>query len=51
MTVVWNVENLKVPHKDLFEATRLAEYLIDIYGGREENLGKVHNYLGIDLDY
>ena len=51
MTVVWHVEDLKVSHKDHFEFTRLAEYLTDIYGGLKVYRGKLHDYLGMDLDY
>ena len=52
ITVTWHVDDLKVSHENLFEVTKFACYLQSIYG---ENLtvkrGKVHNYLGMDLDF
>ena len=51
MIVTWHVDNLKVSHKDSFEITKFACWLSEIYG---EDLtvhrGKVHDYLGMDLD-
>ena len=49
MTVVWHFRYLKVSHKDSFEATRLALYLTNIYGGMKVNHGKVQEYLGMKL--
>ena len=51
ITLVWHVANLKVSHKDSFEATRLAAYLTYIHGGLKVNRGKLHDYLGMDLYY
>ena len=51
MTVVCHVNDLKVSHKDSFEVTRLAAYLNDICGDLKANQGKVHDYLGMYLDY
>jgi hypothetical protein len=52
MTVTWHVDNLKVLHKDPAEIRKFTNYLAVIYG---KNLtvhrGKIHNYLGMDLDY
>ena len=50
LTVIWNVEILKVSHKDPFEVTRLVGYQNDIYGGLKVYYGEVHDYLGIYLD-
>ena len=51
MTLVSHINNLKVSHKDPFEVTRLASYMNDIYVGLKVNRGKLHNYLGMDIDY
>ena len=52
MTVAWHVDDLKVSHKDLFEITKFATYLSSIYGPKlSVKRGKVHDYLGMDLDY
>ena len=52
MTVVWHVDDLKISHKNPWEITKFAKYLAKIYG---ENItvhrGKVHDYLGMTLDY
>ena len=51
ITVVWNVNNLKVSRKEPFEVTILSTYLTEIYGVLKVNFGKLHEYLGIDLYY
>ena len=52
MTLVWNVDNIKVSHKDLFEVTKFSQYLFTIYGNKlKVHSGNIHNYLGIYLDY
>ena len=52
MTVTWHVDDLKVSHKDPFEITKFATYLSSIYGKKlSVKRGKVHDYLGMDLDY
>ena len=35
----------------IFEVTRFTSYLNEIYGGIKVSCGKVHDYLGMDLDY
>ena len=51
-TVTWHIDDLKVSHKDPFKITKFATYLLSIYGKKlSVKRGKVHNYLGIDLDY
>ena len=42
ITVVWNVNNLKVSRKEPFEVTILSTYLTEIYVGLEVDFGKVH---------
>ena len=51
MKVVWHVDDLKVSHKSEFDITRFADYLISIYGGLSSSGGKVHDYLGTNLDF
>ena len=52
LTVTWHVDDLKVSHVYPFQVTRFAEYLASIYGEKlTVNRGKVHDYLGMDLDF
>ena len=52
MTVTWHVDDLISAHVDPLENTKFGVYLSDIYG---DNItikrGKVHDYLGMDLDF
>ena len=52
MTVIWHVDDLKIPCEDDFEITKLWSYLNKLYGGIVKiNRGAKHEYLGMDLDY
>ena len=52
MTVTWHFDDLKVSHKDPFEITKFTHYLSLQYGKKlTVKCGKVHDYLGMDLDY
>ena len=51
MTIVWHADDLKVSHKNVFEITKLAGYQDNIYPGLQVNCGKVHDYLGMNLDF
>ena len=52
MTVTWHVDDLKIPHKDSREVTKFIKRFGDIYGDRMTvHRGKVHDYLGMDLDF
>ena len=57
MTVTWHVDDLKVSHKDQKAIDDFATWLRGKYEWKEQGLflthhkGKVHDYLGIDLDY
>ena len=51
MTVVFNVDDLKVSHGKSFEITNFAGYLSSIYGGLTVYRGEVHDYLGMYLNY
>ena len=54
MTVVWHVEYRKIFHKNGDTVDALIKKLSEQYG-KEEDLkthrGKVHEYLGMKLDY
>ena len=52
MTVTWHVDDLKISHKDPAEVTKFILSLGKIYGPKMTvSRGKVHDYLGMDLDY
>ena len=52
MTVLWHVDDLKVSHVDPWDITKLSMYLQGIYGSKlVVHRGKVHDYLGMDLDF
>jgi hypothetical protein len=52
MTITWHVDDLKVLHVDPFQITKFAAYLASIYSnGLVVHHGKVHNYLGMDLNF
>ena len=52
MTVTWHVDDLKVSHQSPFEITKFSTYLSSIYGVKlTVKRGKVHDYLGMDLDF
>ena len=49
---VWYVDDLEVSHNDPFEVTKFATYLSIMYGKKLIfQRGKVHDYIGMDLDY
>ena len=52
MTVTWHVDYLKLSHKDRLEVTKCLQIFDLIYGGlMTVYRGKVHDYLGMDLDF
>ena len=52
MTVCLHVDNLKVSHVDLSEVTKFGQWLNKTYRiAVAEHLGKVHDYLGMILDF
>lgn len=51
MTVVWHVDDLKVSHMDPARVTKFCEWIQTIYGPCKVDRGKVHEYLGMNLDY
>ena len=51
ITVTWHVDDLKVSHNDPFGITKFPHYLSLQYGKKlTDKRGKVHEYLGMDLD-
>ena len=51
MTITWHVDDLKVSHKKPKRIDELDEYLNVINGKITIKRGKVHDYLGICMDY
>ena len=51
MAVVWHIYYFVVSLLDSFEITKIDLYLYNIYQGFMFHIGKVHEYLGMDLDY
>ena len=52
MTVTWHVDDLKVTHMNSNEVTKCIKNFKKIYGNRMTvHRGKVHDYLGTDLDF
>ncbi len=52
MTITWHVDDLKVSHVNPFQITKFAAYLAAIYGnGLVVHRGKIHDYLGMDLNF
>ena len=51
MTVVWNVNDLKVSHKNPWEITKLAKWLSSIYGDIKIQRGTTLEYLWMNLYY
>ena len=52
MTVIWHVDDLKISHMDSNEVIKCIEHFKKIYSNRMTvHCGKVHEYLGMDLDF
>jgi hypothetical protein len=52
MTVCWHVDDLNVSHVDPSKMTKFGQWLITTFGVTvTEHRGKVHNYLGMIIDY
>ena len=49
ITVVWHIYELKVSYIDSFEIAKFACYVDKIYGVLAVKIGKLYNYLGVDL--
>ncbi len=53
-TILWHVDDLKISHEDYDVVTDIIEKLSKTYGKLDPitiNRGKVHDYLGMTLDY
>ena len=53
-TIVWHVDDAKISHKDPNVVTAIIALLNEKYGELQEvteNRGKLHDYLGMTLDY
>jgi hypothetical protein len=52
MTICWHFDNLKVSHMDPAKVTNFGQWLSATYGiAVAEHRGKVHDYLGMMLDF
>ena len=52
MTVTWNVDDLKIYHKNSLEVTNFLHHFVQIYGERMTvHRVKVHDYVVMDLDF
>ena len=52
MNVTWHVDDLNISHKDILEVTKFLHHFGQIYGEHMTiHRGKVHDYLGMDLDF
>ena len=52
MTVRWHVDDLMISHVNKGEILKFVRCIKDIYGDNlVENVGKVHDYLGMTFDY
>jgi hypothetical protein len=48
----WHVDDLMISHVDKGEILKIVKCIKDIYGDNLiENVGKVHDYLGMTFDY
>ena len=51
MTITWHVDDLKISHVDATKVTAVIEWFKTIYGNVRVSRGKVHDYLGMNLDF
>jgi hypothetical protein len=51
LTVLWHVDDLKMSHMEYDEVTSMINWLKGIYRDMKVSRGKVHDYLGMPLDY
>ena len=50
MTIMWNIDDVKVSYSDHAEVKRFVDSLIKLYGDIKARHGNHHEYLGTDLD-
>ena len=51
MTIVWNVDDLKISHVNRFEVTNMLCILDSLYPGLKVKRGRIHTYLGMEMDF
>ena len=52
MTIRWHVDDLMISHLKQEEIMQVVQQIKDIYGENlKENVGTVHDYLGMTFDY
>ncbi len=51
LTVIWHVDDLKISHVEQSEVTKFIDWLGTKYSNLTVHQGKVHDYLGMDLDF
>ena len=51
MTITWHVDDLKISHIDAKEVTKRIDWFKSIYGKVKVSRGKLHQYLGMDMDF
>eukprot|EP00957_Ditylum_brightwellii_P009612 724568-Ditylum_brightwellii.AAC.1 len=51
MTICWHVDDLKISHVNSREVTKMLKILENKYRKMKTTRGKVHDYLGMTLDY
>ena len=50
-TVIWHVDDLKISHVNPTVVTEVLKNLEKVYGKLSVTRGKIHNYLGMVLDF
>ena len=50
-TVCWHMDDLKISCVDANEVTKMIQWLESEYGDMHGSSGKIHDYLGMCLDY
>jgi hypothetical protein len=50
-TIIWHIDDLKMPHMEYDEVTSMIGWLKKIYGGMKSSRGKKHDYLDTTLDF
>ena len=51
MTITWHVDDLNISHVDGEEVTKMIGWFKSIYGKVKVSRGKLHQYLGMDMDF
>ena len=51
MTITWHVDDLKISHVDGKDVTKRIDWFKSIYGKGKVSRGKLHQYLGMDMDF